>query len=75
MLWLDVTGVVGLVPPGVGRQEGDSIVFEWKDDDGTLRNTFTWHPADGTWTSNIEQTKPDGTWETFCVDTYRRTEP
>lgn len=70
--WMDVTS--GSMPEllGYGARQGESLTFEWKDGDGTLRNTFSWNAADGTWTSNIEQTRPDGTWQTFCVDTYRR---
>jgi len=70
--WMDVTS--GSMPEllGYGARDGNAIVFEWKDGDGTLRNTFTWNPDEDSWTSDIRQTGPDGEWRTFCVDTYRR---
>ena len=70
--WMDCFS--GSLPEsiGYGARQGDSIVLEWKEGEGVLRNTFAWHPEDGTWTSTIEQTNPDGSWGTFCVDTYRR---
>jgi hypothetical protein len=72
--WMDVTS--GSMPElmGYGQKQGDSIVFEWREDEGVLRNTFTWHAADDTWTSSIEQTDRSGAWKTFCVDTYRRSD-
>jgi hypothetical protein len=55
-----------------GVRRGDSIVFEWDDPDGAMRNTFAWHAEDGTWTATIEQLRPDGTWKPCGVDTFRR---
>jgi len=70
--WMDV--FAGSLPEqmGYGEKVGDSIVFTWKDEDGTLRNTFTWHTDSGTWTSKIDQTDKEGKWKVFCTDTYRR---
>jgi hypothetical protein len=70
--WMDVTSGSVAEQLGYGTKQGDSLVLEWKDDGGTLRNTFTWNPNADTWTSDIRQTGPDGEWQTFCVDTYRR---
>ncbi len=70
--WLDV--FAGSIPEmmGYGERKGDSIVFTWKDADGTLRNTFTWHPESKSWISKIEQTDANGKWSTFCTDIYRK---
>ncbi|MBS1724730.1 MAG: DUF1579 family protein [Armatimonadetes bacterium] len=70
--WMDV--FAGSLPEtmGYGHQAGDSIVFEWKDGEGTLRNTFTWLSSSKSWTSKIEQTNKEGEWTTFCTDTYTR---
>jgi len=70
--WLDTFG--GTLPEslGVGKRVGDSIVIDFKDKDGELRNTFTWHPDSKTWTSHIEQTDAKGVWTVFCTDTYKK---
>ena len=70
--WLDT--FAGSLPGsiGYGHKKGDSIVFEWKDSDGTLRNTFEWKEDAKTWTSTIDQTDENGKWTNFAIDTYRK---
>lgn len=70
--WLDNFG--GTVPEmkGLGHRDGESIVFDFTDEDSKLRNTFTWHPDLRAWTSQIDQTDKDGKWSPFCTDTYTK---
>ena len=70
--WLDVFGGGGADAVGLGRREGDAIVFTFNYAGGAFETTFRWNPADRTWQWLMRSRDSSGQWKEFGKMTLRR---